>query len=129
MLSFLQSDIFQTVAGILIGSVWVFHGLYSKILNRIPRHQAIVARILGERFARPATKLIGGGEILLGVWVFTGWQPRACAAVQTAALVAMNTLEILLAGDLLISAAGMVILNLGFIALIWHWALGVVAKG
>ena len=34
----------------------------------------------------------------------------------------MNFLEILLARDLLISAAGMVALNLGFIALIWYWA-------
>lgn len=129
MTSFVQSDTFHTLAGIFIGSVWVFHGLYSKILHRIPRHQLIVARILGERFARPATKLIGGGEVLVGVWVFTGWQPLACAAVQTAALFAMNILEILLAGDLLISAVGMVILNLGFIALIWRWALGVAAKG
>ena len=129
MRSFLQSDTFHAFAGVLTGSVWVFHGLYSKILDRIPRHRLIVARILGERLARPATKLIGGGEILLGVWVFTGWQPLACATVQTAALVAMNTLEILLAGDLLISAAGMVILNLGFLALLWRWALGVAAKG
>ncbi len=128
MPSFLQSDISHTIAGVLIGSVWVFHGLYSKILDRIPRHRLIVARVLGERFARPATKLIGGGEILLGVWVFTGWQPLVCAAVQTAGLVAMNVFEILLAGDLLISAAGMVILNLGFLALVWRWALGVAAK-
>jgi len=32
-------------------------------------------------------------------------------------------LEILLAGDLLISAIGMVVLNLGFLSLIWFWAL------
>jgi hypothetical protein len=35
----------------------------------------------------------------------------------------MNTLEIILAEELLISAVGMVILNLGFVTLIWHWAL------
>ncbi|MGB8168504.1 MAG: DoxX-like family protein [Chthoniobacteraceae bacterium] len=128
MPSFLHSEIFLTVAGILIAAVWVFHGLYSKILDRIPRHRRIVARILGEQFAWPAMKLIGLGEISLGVWAFTGWHPIACAAVQTAALVAMNTLEILLAGDLLISAVGMVILNLGFIALSWQWALALAAR-
>ena len=122
-ISLLQTDTFQTLSAILIGSVWVFHGLYSKILNRIPRHRLIVGRILGERFAQPATMVIGGGEVLLGVWVFTGWQPLGCAVVQTLALLAMNALEILLAGDLLISALGMVVLNLGFIALVWRWAI------
>jgi hypothetical protein len=34
----------------------------------------------------------------------------------------MNALEIRLAKEILISALGMVILNLGFLALVWHWA-------
>jgi hypothetical protein len=46
-----------------------------------------------------------------------------CAVVQTAAVVAMNSLEIFLARELLISAIGMVILNLGFLSLVWHWAI------
>jgi hypothetical protein len=123
MMSFLQSDTFQTLSQILIGGVWVFHGLYSKILHGIPRHQLIVARVLGERMARPATKLIGGAEVLLGIWAFTGMARVECAAVQTLAIVFMNTLEIARARSLLISAPGMVLLNLGFLAVIWHWAL------
>ena len=107
----------------MIGGVWVFHGLYSKILNGIPRHQLIVGRILGDRFAGLATKIIGGLEILLGLWAFTGLARVECASVQTLAIVAMNTLEIILARNLLISAIGMVILNLSFLALIWNWAL------
>lgn len=43
--------------------------------------------------------------------------------VQTLAIVGMNTMEIIFAGDLLISAIGMVALNFGFLAVIWHWAL------
>jgi cbb3-type cytochrome oxidase subunit 3 len=35
----------------------------------------------------------------------------------------MNTLEILLARDLLISAPGMVALNLCFLGVVWYWAL------
>jgi hypothetical protein len=123
MNSFLQSDTFHTVAQIVIGSVWVFHGLYSKILNGIPRHRLIVGKILGVANARIATKAIGLLEVLLGIWAFIGWQSVGCALVQTAAIVAMNTLEIFLAGELLISAIGMVILNLGFLSLVWHWAL------
>lgn len=100
----------------------MFHGLYSKILDGIPRHRLIVAKILGDANAGMATKSIGALEVLLGLWVFTGWQPVGCAIVQTAAILAMNSLEILLARELLISAIGMVILNTGFLLLVWHWA-------
>jgi len=110
------------VAQIVIGSVWVFHGLYSKILDRIPRHRLIVGRILGNERALSATRVIGILEVLLGLWVFIGWQPFACASVQTIALVSMNFLEILLARELLISAIGMLILNFGFLTLTWWWA-------
>ena len=122
MMSFLHSATFQTLAQVVIGSVWVFHGLYSKLLNGIPRHQKIVGRVLGNPVAGVATKLIGVGEVLLGIWAYTGWERLGCATVQTVALVAMNVLEILLAGDLLISAIGMVALNAGFLTLVWYWA-------
>jgi hypothetical protein len=121
--SFLRSDGFHVFGQILIGSVWIFHGLYSKLLNGIPRHRLIVGKILGAANAGIATRTIGLLEVLLGLWAFTGWQPVVCAVVQTAAIVAMNTLEIFLAAELLISAIGMVILNLGFLSLVWHWAI------
>jgi len=107
---------------ILIGSVWVFHGLYSKLFDGIPRHRLIVAKVLGEDLATIATRAVGVCEILLGLWAFSHRWPRTCAAVQTLAIVAMNTLEIARAPDLLISAPGMVALNLGFLALGWYSA-------
>lgn len=113
---------FHQFLTLLIGSVWVFHGLFSKLSNGIPRHRLIVGRILGEGIADWATWIIGILEISLGLWIFSRLWRRPCALVQTLALVSMNFLEILLARDLLISAAGMVALNLGFIALIWYWA-------
>jgi hypothetical protein len=51
--------------GAFIGAVWVFHGLYSKLLNGLPRHREIVARVVGEQFATPVTKVVGAGEVLL----------------------------------------------------------------
>jgi hypothetical protein len=123
MSSFFQSDMFRITAQIVIGSVWVFHGLYSKILNGIPRHRLIVAQILGAANAGIATKIIGLLEVLLGLWTYTGWQPLGCAMMQSLAIASMNTLEILLARELLISAIGMAILNLGFLSVIWLWAI------
>jgi hypothetical protein len=123
MIAFLRTEAFHVIAQIVIGSVWVFHGGFSKILNGIPRHRLIVGKILGEQHAAPATKIIGWLEMLLGIWAFAGWQAPVCAAVQTLALVAMNALEIYLARELLISAVGMVILNAGFLSLVWCWAI------
>jgi len=118
----LRSETVHTAAQIVIGSVWVFHGVYSKILSGIPRHRLIVGKILGTANAGVATKAIGVIEMLLGLWAWTGWQPIGCAVVQTAAIVAMNSLEIFLARELLISAIGMVILNVGFLVVVWYWA-------
>ena len=126
MNSFFQSPGVHLVSQGLIGFVWVFHGLYSKILNGIPRHRLIVGKVLGAKHAGFAVWFVGALEVLLGIWVFTDWHPIECAAVQTGAIIAMNTLEIILARELLISALGMVILNAGFLALVWLWALVIV---
>jgi uncharacterized membrane protein YphA (DoxX/SURF4 family) len=107
---------------LLIASVWIFHGLFSKLLDGIPRHREIVGRILGQEHARPVTVAVGVMEILLGLWVLSRILPRACAAVQTLAILSMNALEILRARDLLISAPGMLVLNAGFLALAWYSA-------
>ncbi len=112
------------ISGTCIGAVWVFHGLYSKLLNGFPRHREIVARVVGEELATPVTKLIGAGEVLVGLWTWSGRARKVCAATQTAALVSMNTLEISRAKDLLISAPGMLILNGLLIAMTWRWASG-----
>lgn len=120
---FPQPKAFHFAAQIVIGSVWIFHGIYSKILDGIPRHRLIVGRILGTRRAALATKVIGILEALLGVWVFTGSNRALCAGVQTLAILAMNSLEIILARELLISAGGMVVLNAVYLTMVWYWAL------
>jgi hypothetical protein len=110
------------MSGAFIGAVWVFHGLYSKLLNGFPRHREIVARVVGEELATPVTKLVGVGEVFLGLWTWSGRARKGCAATQTAALVSMNALEVGRAKDLLISAPGMLILNGLLIAGAWCWA-------
>jgi hypothetical protein len=108
---------------LLIGGVWVFHGLYSKILNGIPRHRMIVGRIFGDELAGPIVMTIGALEIALGLWALSGRWRIPCALVQTLAIASMNAIEILRAKDLLISAVGMLVLNAAFLFLVWCWAL------
>ena len=79
-----MSRCLQWAVRIVIAGVWIFHGLYSKILDGVPRHRLIVGRILGDSFARPLTVLIGTGEILLGLWVLSGRRSRACAMLHPA---------------------------------------------
>ena len=47
----------------LIAFVWLANGLLCKLLLLVPRHAAIVARILGPAYASTLTRLIGLGEI------------------------------------------------------------------
>jgi len=109
----------KSIARLVVGAVWVFHGACSKLLDGVPRHREIVARVLGDDVATVATLGVGVGEVLLGFWVWSGRLPRCCAVVQTAALVSMNALEIARARDLLISPVGMVILNVLLLAAAW----------
>ena len=120
----LPSHKVHSFAQVAIGSVWVFHGVYSKLLNGIPRHRLIVGKILGAKRAQNATRIVGILEFLLGVWVFTGWQTVWMRSnSERRRSFTMNSIEILLARELLISAIGMLILNIGFLSLVWWWAL------
>ncbi|MBF9220591.1 DoxX-like family protein [Hymenobacter ruricola] len=85
-----------------IALVWLANGLLCKALGLVPRHAAIVARILGPAHAPVLTRLIGLGEIGIALWVLSGWKPRWCAAVQIGLILSMNTLEAWLAPDLLL---------------------------
>jgi DoxX-like protein len=49
----------------LIATVWLANGLLCKVLDFVPRHEQIVARILGNDYSRPLTILIGLSEIVM----------------------------------------------------------------
>lgn len=115
----------KTLIAIRIGTaaVWLVFGVVFKILDLVPRHRLIVASVLGEEMARPATLLIGLGEAALGLWILSGFRPRACAAFQTVALISMNALELQLARHLLLAPIAMVGANVVFLSLVWYGAL------
>jgi uncharacterized membrane protein YphA (DoxX/SURF4 family) len=104
-------------------AVWLVFGLGFKLLGWVPRHRQIVAAILGDEAAGPATVAIGAGEALVGIWILLGVRPRLCAATQTALLAAMNGLELAFARELLLAPAGMVAANAAFLGAVWWWAL------
>jgi hypothetical protein len=66
--------------------------------------------------------LVGLVEVGIGVWMLSRRAPRWCAAVQTVLLLSMNVLELTYAHDRLLWPAGLLPLNIGFLALVWATA-------
>lgn len=85
-----------------IAAVWLVNGLWCKVLNGVPRHTEIVARILGPEHATLLTKTIGCLEIAMAIWIVSNIKPRLNAVVQIAVVGSMNILEALLVPDLLL---------------------------
>lgn len=96
-----QRQIHKTLS-YLIEVVWIGNGLFCKVLNLAPRHEQIVARILGDANARALTILIGLFEIGIAVWILTGIKTRLNAFLQITIVVTMNILEFFLVPDLLL---------------------------
>jgi hypothetical protein len=85
-----------------IVAVWVINGLICKILNLVPRHQQIVGAILGNEHAVLFTKAIGVLEILMAIWMVTGYKFRLAALIQIIVIAAMNCIEFVLTPGLLL---------------------------
>jgi hypothetical protein len=103
-----------------IAAVWVANGLFCKVLNLVPRHQQIVARILGDDYARPLTLLIGLSEIGMAIWILSGIKSRLNAILQILIIATMNILEFMLVPDLLLWGKANSIFAFAFILLIYY---------
>ena len=85
-----------------IASIWLANGLFCKVLNLVPRHQQIVARVLGENHSGAFTLLIGVSEIIMAMWILSNIKARLNTIAQIIIIAVMNTLEFILAPDLLL---------------------------
>lgn len=108
---------------VVLAVVWITFGLVYKILDLVPRHRAIVARVTGRAQARVTTVTIGVAEVLMGAWILTGRSAWLCMLLQTMAIAAMNFLELRRARDLLLAPVPMVVGNAVLLAAGWWAAL------
>ncbi|GAB3225865.1 hypothetical protein GCM10027346_07540 [Hymenobacter seoulensis] len=92
----------QRVLRYSIAAVWLANGLLCKLLHLVPRHEAIVARILGPTYAAPLTHFIGLAEIGVALWVLSRRWVRLNAGLQIAVVATMNIMEFFLAPELLL---------------------------
>lgn len=98
----MQKNIIQNIFKYSIATVWIANGLICKVLNFVPRHEQIVARILGDEFSRPLTILIGISEIGMAIWFLSGIKSRLNTIAQIGIVTTMNILEFILVPDLLL---------------------------
>ena len=92
----------RRILNYLIAAVWIANGLFCKVLNLVPRHQEIVARITGIANAGILTRAIGFSEIAMAVWILSGIRTKLNVLTQVVVIAAMNSLEFIMAPDLLL---------------------------
>jgi len=108
------------VLTLLIAIVWLANGLLCKVLHLVPRHEQIVARILGEEYSKPLTVFFGFLEIGMAIWILTKYRAKWCALVQIVIVGTMNGLEFSLVPDLLLWGHLNLFFALLFIALVYY---------
>ena len=107
----------------MVAAVWLVHGLYNKLLGgsrAAPGRSS--SRCRGSR-ARPASAsstAVGVAEVAIALWVLSGWRAARCARPRRpSALLSMNVVELTFARHLLLWPAGLIPVNLAFLALAW----------
>ena len=107
----------------LIALVWLVNGIYCKILNAVPRHRQIVDNILGAEYGEVMTSVIGFSEILMALWILSGFKRRLNAFFQITVIVLMNILEYILTPELLLWGRWNILFAAAFCFLIYfnYW--------
>jgi len=102
-----------------IVAVWLINGLVCKVLNLVPRHQQIVAEILGANYSRLLTFAIGCSEIVMAIWIVSTIKTRLNAITQIVIVAVMNLLEYLLVPHLLLWGRANAIFAFAFILIVY----------
>lgn len=106
-----------------IAAVWLYEGLWCKILGRAPLQVDVVTAVptLGPLIGAKFLKVLGVVEVALALWVMTGLAPGACAVAQTVLLVGLNANGLIWARHIIHEPVGMIVKNIAFLVLVWMW--------
>ena len=104
-----------------IAMVWLYQGLWCKVLGGVPHQEAVISSVpfLGAAQVRVALIALGLAECGLAVWVLSGRRMRQAAILQTALLAAMNSGGLMRAWHLIPDPVGMIMQNFAFLVLVW----------
>jgi uncharacterized membrane protein YphA (DoxX/SURF4 family) len=106
---------------VAVAAVWIYEGLWCKILGREPNQFRIVAAVphFGVPLGNAFLVALGWAELALGVWVLAGWAPALCALAQTVLLVTLNVNGLVWSRALIHDPPGMVLKNFALLVLAW----------
>ena len=106
---------------VAVSCVWLYEGLWCKLLNGEPRQVQVVEAVprYGPRVGLAFLKLLGTIEVGLAMWALSDIAPLVCALVQTALLITLNAGGLLWARHIIHDPAGMVVKNFAFLVLVW----------
>jgi hypothetical protein len=104
-----------------IALVWLYEGLWCKVLGGLPSHAAVISSVpfIGPAGSRVVLITLGLVECGIAAWVSSGQRMRQAAIVQTVLLVAMNAGGLIWAWRLIPDPPGMILQNFAFLMLIW----------
>jgi DoxX-like family len=102
-------------------AVWLINGVWCKIMDGVPRHREIVARILGEDHSLMLTRIIGAGEVVMALWILTGIRWKWSCAAQICTVLLMNVIEFFVVPDLLLFGRFNSLVALAYVSLV-AWA-------
>ena len=105
-----------------VAVVWLYQGLWHKLISVDVRHLEIVASTPSFLPPRLALGLIGVVETLFAISILSRWHQRLFAWLQISVLILMNASGILFGGDQIPDIVGMLTMNLVFALAIWGLA-------
>jgi uncharacterized membrane protein YphA (DoxX/SURF4 family) len=104
-----------------VAGVWLYHGLWCKLLGRCPEQASIVAEVPGLRGGRAKALLVALGiaETILAIWVISGARPRLAAATGTTLVLSMNAGGFAFGRRHIAAPKALLLENACFLALAW----------
>lgn len=104
-----------------VASIWMYQGLWCKLLGRMPHHREIVETVpfLNTSRAHRAVVALGLVECVIALTVLFGIWAREAALLQTFLLAAMNAAGLIWASRAIRDPFGMLLQNFAFLVLAW----------
>jgi uncharacterized membrane protein YphA (DoxX/SURF4 family) len=109
------------LARVAVALVWVYEGLWCKLLSGCPSHAAIVRSLPSPvaRFAAALLIAVGAAEVALACWIVSGWKARVAFWAQALLLVLMNGGGLVWGRAAIADPASLLINNAVLLALAW----------
>ena len=110
----------KRVARLCLGFIWIYLGLVPKLLTQVPLEQEVVRRT-GLYLSSPelTIRMIGVFEILLGLWLMSGFREKLACAMTSGFLLVLMVLAVIQEPMLLAGPFGGMVKNLALLVLAW----------